>query len=161
AVRSQFAAQKRSTLLVLPTGTGKTLVFGMIARRVIEQGGRVLILAHRNELIEQAVDKLDLLGIEAAVEQASRYARAIWEPDAVVATVQTMQRDRLATWPADYFRLIVTDEAHHATAKSYQAVCQHFPHAWHLGVTATADRADDDVLSDVFESLAYEMTLWD
>ncbi len=161
AVRGEFMAGRKSTLLVLPTGTGKTIVFGSIVRRVIGKGGRALVLAHRGELIDQAVGKLDMLGVEVGVEKAEHRARALFDPDAVVATVQSLQRQRLESWPADYFRLIITDEAHHATADSYQRVYRHFATALHLGVTATADRADEDVLSDVFESVAFEMTLWD
>lgn len=174
AVRSAFARGDRSTLLVLPTGCGKTITFGMITRMCIEKGGRVLILAHREELIGQAADKLDLLGVEATIEQAGQYARAIWEPDCVIGTVQTMRGKRLASWAPDYFKMIITDEAHHATADSYTAIMRHFSGVRHLGVTATADRADDDELSDglihsfqdyelsnTFESVAYEYSLWD
>ncbi len=162
AVRSEFVeGKKRSTLLVMATGGGKTLCFGMITRKCIERGGKVLILAHRNELIEQAVQKLDLLGVEAAVEKADQEARSLFEPDAVVATVQTLQRKRLESWPRDYFKMIITDEAHHSTSKSYQQIYKHFKNAYHLGVTATSDRADDDQLGDVFESVAYEFSLWD
>lgn len=161
AARNRFAAGDKSTLLHLPTGTGKTVVFGSIARKVVERGGRVLVLAHRGELIEQAVNKLDELGVEAGVEKASSRARSLYEPDVVVASVQTMQRERLAGWPQDYFRLLITDEAHHATAPTYRRIYRHFHPALHLGVTATADRADEDDLGQVFESVAYEMTLWD
>lgn len=160
AVDGEFAAGRKSTLLVLPTGTGKTITFGMLARNRIERGGRVLVLAHRGELIDQAINKLDLLGVEAAVEKADQRARATFEPDAVVATVQTMQRKRLESWPRDHFDLIVTDEAHHATAATYRSIYRHFSGADHLGVTATADRADEESLSKVYESVAYEMSLW-
>ena len=144
----------------LPTGCGKTITFGMITRKAIEKGNKVLILAHRGELIDQAAEKLCTLGVDAQIEQASSYARSVWEPDCVVGTVQTLRGKRLESWPRDYFRLIVTDEAHHATADTYQAIYEHF-NALHLGVTATADRADEDSLSDVFESVAYEYSLWD
>jgi len=109
AVRAEFVAGKRSTLMILPTGCGKTITFGMIARKCIQKGGRVLILAHRGELIQQAAAKLCLLGVDASIEQAGSYARAIWEPDCVVATVQTMRTQRMTEWPRDYFRLIITD----------------------------------------------------
>jgi superfamily II DNA or RNA helicase len=161
AARREFASGKRSTLLILPTGTGKTIVFGAIARRVVERGGRVLILAHRDELITQAVNKLDRLGVECGVEKGESRARALFEPDVVVATVQTMQRRRLESWPADYFKLLVCDEAHHATAGTYRRVRKHFAPALYLGVTATADRADETNLGEVFESVAYELSLWD
>ena len=119
-----------------------------------------MILAHRTELIQQAAEKLDLLGVDAAIEQGEQDARTLWQPDCVVGTVQSLRRARLTTWPRDYFKLIITDEAHHATAKSYQTIYNWFT-ARHLGVTATADRADDDSLSDVFESVAYEYSMWD
>jgi superfamily II DNA or RNA helicase len=161
AIRNRFSVGDRSTLLILPTGMGKTVTFGNVARRTVAKGGRVLILAHRGELIDQAVNTLDRIGIECGVEKADAYARASFDPSVVVATVQTMQRDRLASWAPDYFRMIITDEAHHATAKSYGSIYRHFHAARHLGVTATADRADEDNLGDVFESVAYEATLYD
>jgi superfamily II DNA or RNA helicase len=161
AVDAEFARGRKSTLLVLPTGTGKTITFGMLVRRCISAGGRALVLAHRGELIDQAVNKLDLLGVEAAVEKAGQRARSLYDPDAVVATVQTMQKKRLASWPRDHFDLVITDEAHHATATSYRSIYRHFRGANHLGVTATADRADEECLSSVFESVAYEMSLWE
>jgi superfamily II DNA or RNA helicase len=160
AVRDEFAKGIKSTLIVLPTGTGKTICFGMMSRLCIEKGGRVLILAHRGELIDQAVTKLDLLGVECGIEKAESHARSMWEPDAVVATVQTLSPKRLETWPKDYFRLIITDEAHHSIADSYRRIYRHF-RARHLGVTATADRADEEKLNDVFQSVAYEFSLWD
>lgn len=161
AIREEFRRGKRSTLLVLPTGTGKTVTFGMASRLTMEKGGRVLVLAHRGELIEQTSSTFDLLGIEAGIEKAGSYARSLYEPDCVIATVQTLQRDRLQSWDRNHFNLLVTDEAHHATADSYQKIYKHFSRARHLGVTATADRADEDELSDVFESVAYELSLWD
>jgi superfamily II DNA or RNA helicase len=157
---SLYKDEHDSTLLILPTGTGKTVTFGMIARRVAERGGRTLILAHRGELIEQAVEHLVMLGMDVGVEKADSYARTISDPHAVVATVQTMQGKRLATWPKDYFRLIVTDEAHHAPAATYGNIYSHFD-AKHLGVTATADRADDENLGQVFQSVAFQYSLWD
>jgi superfamily II DNA or RNA helicase len=160
AVRARFVAGDRSTLLVMATGLGKTITFGMIARLCVERGGRALVLAHRKELIDQAVNKLDLLGVEAGVERAEHRARATFDPDVVVATTQTLQRDRLESWPADYFRMVVVDEAHHATASTYKSILNHFRSARVLGVTATADRADEEDLGQVFESVAYEYDLF-
>ena len=161
AIRNEFARGKKSTLLVLPTGTGKTITFGMVARKTILRGNKVLVLAHREELINQAVDKLFELGITSGIEKAQSHARSLFEPDCVIATVQTMQRQRLESWKPDHFKLVITDEAHHATASTYQKIYKHFRSAYHLGVTATADRADEDELCDVFESVAYEMSLWE
>jgi superfamily II DNA or RNA helicase len=132
----------------------------MISRLCAERGGRTLVLAHLKELVGQAVNKLDLLGVEAGVERAEHRARATFDPDVVVATTQTLQKDRLESWPADYFRMIVVDEAHHATATTYRNILKHFPGARVLGVTATADRADEEDLGQVFESVAYEYDLF-
>lgn len=160
AIRDRFEAGDRSTLLILPTGTGKTVTFGYYAHTLAREGKRTLILAHRSELIDQAAETLSRLGLEVDVEKAESYARTFGDPHAVVATVQTLQRKRLESWPRDYFDLVVTDEAHHATADSYGNIYRHFD-ANHLGVTATADRSDDDHLSAVFDSVAYELTLWE
>lgn len=160
AIRDRFEAGDRSTLLILPTGTGKTVTFGYYAYTLAREGKRTLILAHRSELIDQAAETLSRLGLEVDIEKAESYARTLGDPHAVVATVQTLQRKRLESWPRDYFDLVVTDEAHHATADSYANIYRHFD-AKHLGVTATADRSDDDHLSAVFDSVAYELTLWD
>lgn len=154
-------AEHRSTLLVLPTGCGKTVTFGWLAREYADKGKKTLVLAHRGELITQAVEKLSHLGLICEKEMAEH--DAFCQPDchAVIATVQTLQRKRLTRWPADHFDLIITDEAHHATAGSYQRVYEHFWKAKHVGVTATADRGDKINLGSVFESVAYEMLLWD
>ncbi len=160
AIHDRFE-NDRSTLLILPTGTGKTVTFGWLVREYAERGLRSLILAHRGELITQAVTKLSHIGLTCEKEMAEH--DAFCQPDchAVIATVQTLQRKRLKRWPADHFDLIVTDEAHHATAGSYQKIYDHFWKAKHLGVTATADRGDKINLGGVFDSVAYEMLLWD
>lgn len=161
AVRAEFNKGKRRTLIVMATGTGKTPTCGMMARKVIQRGGRVLMLAHTNELIGQAVAKFDLLGIECGIEKAEQYARSMYDPDCVVASVQTLRGKRLETWPRNYFQFIIIDEAHHAIADSYQRILKHFRKAYVLGATATADRADEEDLGQVFESVAYEFSLWD
>lgn len=162
AIREQFEAGRRSTLLVLPTGCGKTITFGFLARNLAQlEGQRTLVLAHRGELIDQAANALGELGLSVGIEKAEHRAAAYADPHAVIATVQTMQRRRLESWPRDYFGLIVTDEAHHAVADSYQNIYRHFRGVPHLGVTATADRGDRINLGSVFESVAYEYTLLD
>lgn len=160
-IANEFRSGKRSTLLVMATGLGKTVTFGWLARKQAEHGRRTLILAHRGELIDQAVNTLDRLGVDCGIEKADQHARALFEPMVVVATVQTLQGDRLASWPRDYFYTIITDEAHHATAETYCRIYRHFSKAYHLGVTATPDRADEDNLGSVFESVAFELGLID
>jgi superfamily II DNA or RNA helicase len=157
AVEGEWAAGTRRTLLVLPTGCGKTVVFAELARREVEAGGRVLVLAHRTELLEQAKNKLAAVGCWAQLEQGKN--RAGLAP-VVVASVQTMHPKRLAkSYSPDRFTLIVVDEAHHATATSYQGVLAYFPNARVLGVTATPDRADGKALAEAFESTAYRYEL--
>jgi superfamily II DNA or RNA helicase len=144
-------------LLVLPTGGGKTIVFSFLAKSRLPK--RTLILAHRSELIDQAIDKLHTAtGIHAQKEKAE--FSATLHADVVVASIQTMQR-RLDKWPADHFDLIVCDEAHHSISDSWQAVLQHFSSAKVLGVTATADRGDKRELGEYYENVAHEVGLFD
>jgi superfamily II DNA or RNA helicase len=162
AVRREYAEHhRRSTLVVMATGVGKGVIIAMVARMTVERGGRVLILAHQGELIEQLVEHLTRCGIDPGVEKAAQHARALYDPEVVVATVQTMRGKRLESWPRDHFKLIIRDEAHHSTCESDQRIFKYFASARRLGFTATADRADGENLGDVFESVAYEYTLWD
>lgn len=148
------------TLLVLPTGCGKTIVFAKVAEECVRQGNRVLILAHRGELLDQAADKImTATGLKCAVEKAESTCLGSWFR-IVVGSVQSMMREkRLGQFPADYFQTIIIDEAHHCISDSYQRVLQHFPEARVLGVTATPDRGDMRNLGEFFDSLAYEYTL--
>lgn len=148
------------TLLVLPTGCGKTIVFAKVTEDCVRRGDRVLILAHRGELLEQAADKIHRsTGLGCAVEKAEETCRNSWYR-IVVGSVQTLMREkRLNQFPADYFQTIIIDEAHHCISDSYQRVLQHFPKAKVLGVTATPDRGDMRDLGTYFETLAYEYTL--
>lgn len=148
------------TLLVLPTGTGKTIVFSAVTEECVRQGKRVLILAHRGELLAQAADKLyKTTGLKSAVEKAEQSCLGSFYR-VTVGSVQTLMREkRLKGFSANYFDTIIIDEAHHAISESYQNVLRHFPAAKVLGVTATPDRGDMKDLGSVFESLAYEYTL--
>ena len=147
------------TLLVLPTGTGKTIVFSQVAKDAARIG-KVLILAHRDELLKQASDKLyKSTGLMTVTEKADSTCIESDLP-VVVGSVQTMQGDkRLEQFSGDYFKTIIVDEAHHALAPSYQKVLGHFAAAKVLGVTATPDRGDMKNLGSFFENLAYEYSL--
>lgn len=148
------------TLLVLPTGCGKTIVFAKVTEECVRQGDRVLILAHRGELLEQAADKIrKATGLGCATEKAEETCLGSWFR-ITVGSVQSMMREsRLSRFSGDYFDTIIIDEAHHCISDSYQRVLHHFPEAKVLGVTATPDRGDMKNLGQVFESLAYEYTL--
>ena len=160
AVLREWDEGHNKTLLVLPTGCGKTIVFAKIAESRVRVGERVLIMAHRGELLEQAGDKiLQATGLKCAVEKAEQTCRGSWYR-IVVGSVQTLMRDkRLKQFPADFFDTIIIDEAHHSVSDSYQHVLQYFERAKVLGVTATPDRADMRNLGTYYESLAYEYSL--
>ena len=145
---------------MLPTGCGKTIVFCKVAEDEVRNGGRVLILAHRGELLEQAADKLQqVTGLGTALEKAESSSLDSWYR-VTVGSVQTLMREsRLARFPRDWFDAIIVDEAHHVLADSYQRILDHFSDARVLGVTATPDRGDMRNLGSVFQSLAYEYTL--
>lgn len=149
----------RKQLGVLPTGGGKTVVFSHLAAR---QPGRTLILAHREELLEQAQSKLHAsTGIRAEIEKAERHASR--DARVVVASVQSLIGDnRRESWAPDHFNLVVVDEAHHALSDSYRKVLSRFDgHARVLGVTATPDRGDKRNLGEYFEAIPFEVGLFD
>lgn len=133
-------------LLVLPTGCGKTVVFNEIAR---QKAPGVLILAHRDELIEQARQKFG--GDTGKIKADENSVLPV-----TVGSVQTMCR---RTYDSDLFSTIIVDEAHHAVSPSYQSILRQFPDAKVLGVTATADRADKKNLGQYFDGIAYQYPL--
>lgn len=177
AVERAWAGGMRRPASVLPTGAGKTVVFAHIGKRWRERHAhdgphRVLYLAHRTELIEQAAAKLhDVMpGQRVGVVKASR--NETMAPH-VVASVQTL---RTQTRRAQLFDvgLVVVDEAHHACADSYVAVLRHFgalgdegyrdyrrAPAVALGVTATMIRGDDRALGEVWQDVVYSRSISD
>ena len=159
AILRGFAEYQRQ-LLVLPTGGGKTVVLAQLA--ATHQPRRTLVLAHREELIAQAVDKIRAVtGLTAEVEMAD--SRASMNASIVVASIQTLMRTtRRERWPHDHFGLVVVDEAHHSLADSYLGTLRHFDeHAFVLGVTATPDRGDKKNLGRYYQNIAFEVTLLD
>lgn len=161
-IHAEWDAGHTRTLLVLPTGTGKTIVFASVAADQVRAGDRVLILAHRGELLEQAADKLQRsTGLVSAVEKAESTCLDSWFR-VVVGSVQTLQRTaRMERFPQDYFGTIIIDEAHHAITDGYRRILDYFSGAKVLGVTATPDRGDMRNLGEVFDSLAFEYKLTD
>lgn len=159
-----------SALVVLPTGLGKTVVFADIVSRM--QPARAMVVAHREELIFQARDKIAAVtGLEAEVEMADYHADGMLGrlPPVVVSTIQTQTAGgdgggRMTKFEPDDFGLLVIDEAHHATSKSYRRVIDYYrrnPKLKVLGVTATPDRADESALGQVFDSVAYNYEIVD
>lgn len=160
AIFRQWEQGVQKTLLVLPTGCGKTIVFAKVAEECVRKGHRVLIMAHRGELLQQAADKIaKTTGLLCSVEKAEETCMGKWFR-IVVGSVQTLMRPkRLEQFQPDYFDTIVIDEAHHCLSDGYQRVLSHFNQANVLGVTATPDRGDMRNLGQYFDTLAYEYTL--
>ncbi len=165
--------EKRSTLVVMPTGTGKTTVFaGAIARRHEIPGTSTLVIAHREELIHQAAKRIERqAGLGVDIEMADSRAGFGWARAPVVcASIQTLsmngcRRTRRLLAGERPIGFVVVDEAHHAVARSYRGVIDLLAGAnddcRFLGVTATPDRQDELALGQIFESVAYEMHVVD
>lgn len=142
----------RSTLVVMATGTGKTRVFSALAE---QWPGRVLVLAHREELVAQARAALEVATGEAVgTEKAEQRS---WRERIVVGSVQTVSRPRRLEHMRDGgWGLVVVDEAHHAIATSYRTILDAMPEAKLVGVTATPDRGDERALGQLFDDVAFE-----
>lgn len=145
-----FVDRLRSQRLILPTGTGKTRCFSTFTKRRIADGGRVLILVHRNDLLRQAQEKLSEIGVFPLIEQGESRALAHFGDQfrTVIASVQSLHRDRVRLWPRDSFDWIISDEAHHvqfggksqktsSSSNHWGKIAHWFYTAQHLGVTAT------------------------
>ena len=177
----------KSCLIVLPTGCGKTVVFAEIIRRILSNpvvssrsnplpttnhqlpttNRHAMILAHREELITQARDKVSAItGEDVQIEMGAFEVRPMFDemPPVVVSTVQTQCTGRMAKFDPNDYSILVIDEAHHATAKSYRNCIDHYfqnPDCRLVGVTATPDRADETALGQVFETVAFEYSVTD
>lgn len=131
-------------LIQMATGLGKTVTFANIKRK-----GRVLVLAHREELVTQPIKYYDCpVGIEMANHKSNG------EP-VVIASVQSIIH-RLEKFKSNDFDMIITDEAHHAAAKSYRKVYDYFTPRLHLGFTATPNRGDNVRLDDIYQEIIFE-----
>ena len=152
--------QNKKVLVVWPTGTGKTVLFSLVTSDIVRDGGRVLILAHREELIRQAQTKLAAsVGLDSAIEKAGETAYGAFE-QVTVGSVQTlMSLSRMERFTRDHYTHIIIDECHHALTDGYQRILSYFENAKVLGVTATPDRGDLRDLGEYFEKVAHEYLL--
>ena len=149
-IRGAYMAGSRRVLFVLSTGGGKTVVFTHIAEQAAIKGNRICILVHRQELVDQASRSLHAIGCNHGIIAAGY--RQDLSRGVQVASVQTLAR-RLHTLPADFFQLLIVDEAHHAVAGTWAKVLAAMPKAHVLGVTATPERLDGRGLGDQFDVL--------
>lgn len=143
----------RRILMVAPTGAGKTVIAGAVIAEEASRGGRILFLAHRRELVQQAVERLFEIDIDAGVIQAGTPPRP--EQVVQVASVQTLHArairgSKIALPAAD---LVVVDEAHHVRAKTWHSIVDSYQGATVLGLTATPVRGDGRGLGNVFDAL--------
>lgn len=149
-VRALLAAGRKSVLMVCPTGGGKTLMFSAIAAGAVRKGRRVLVLAHRKELIDQGYKKLRASGLDESHLGTILAGDARRRPHASVQVASIQTLTGRAKPPAD---IVIIDEAHHACAASYRKIIEAYPAATILGVSATPCRADGRGLGDVFGDL--------
>lgn len=170
AVRQAWAGGVRRPAVVLPTGAGKTVVFAHLAAQMRERGVRTMILAHRDELIEQAAGKMRAVAPDLRVGVVKGPRREIRGRDVIVASVQSLARAaRRAELAAAGLRLVVVDEAHHAVANTYVETLRAMGcfdddferGAYAVGVTATMGRSDRVALGQVWQDVVYRRDIVD
>jgi superfamily II DNA or RNA helicase len=161
-------ASFQSTLAVLPTGTGKSLLAAEVVRRFIDKDTSVCWIAHRQELLTQAQRTIEAhAGLECEYELGERKASEIFPAPVLLASVQTLCSGRngarrMHKFSPHNYGLLVIDEFHHATAASYRAVIDYFKANKDLkilGVTATPERADKEALGQICESVAFDYSI--
>jgi superfamily II DNA or RNA helicase len=164
AIRTRYQQGAHRQLLVLPTGTGKTVVFAELARQLDRP---TLILAHREELLTQAREKFEIIWPGVRIGTVMAEVNEL-DADVVVASVPTLSRpQRLNQVPVGRFGLVVVDEAHHVMAPTYRAIVDYLGlmadeppgKALLLGVTATPMRHDKQGLARVFQEVVFERSI--
>ena len=165
ALDKSHKQDKTRLLISLPTGAGKTIIFAnLIANRSLNNNSRSLVIAHRDELIEQAVDKIQLVidGADIGIVKANNNQI---NSRVVVASIQTLARESRLAQLEKNFSTIIVDEAHHASANSYLRVLQSLGSfnqnnaPLTVGVTATPERGDKIGLDKVFQEIVYHRSL--
>ncbi len=157
-------SEVRRTLVVAPTGSGKTICFAHLCERVSRlvkpfenTSGKTLVLVNREQLLQQAADKIQkAVGIKASIERAEDHADL--HATVVVATVQSLVR-RLEKYDPCHFGLVVIDEAHLYTGDQAKKVMDHFACAKLVGVTATPQTKGKKALINFYDSIACEIPL--
>jgi superfamily II DNA or RNA helicase len=176
AVFAAWAGGMQRPAIVLPTGAGKTVVFASLIKefreqqaqplraRSFERGNRVIVLAHRDELVDQAIAKIRAIAPDLNVGKVKAGDNDVYA-DVMVCSVQTLvsvhRRNSIRSHQDVYgsVGLIITDECHHAAAVSYKKIYDAFPDALQLGVTATMARGDGVGLGSVWEDVVYRRSI--
>lgn len=155
SLRAEYSRGRRAPCLVLPTGGGKTVIASAIIRSAVERGNRVLFLAHRSELLDQTVSKLEMAGVNNVRLIRAAVTRGRNDAPVTVASIPTLaRRDDLP--PAD---LVVFDECHHVPAKTWARIADNYRGSRVLGMTATPQRADGKPLGDIFDAIVVGSTV--
>lgn len=162
ALRKGWTAETNRLAVVLPTGAGKTVVFANLIAQMRQQLGRqrTLVIAHREELIEQAAAKIRAVcpDLRVGIVKAERNHHRVM--DVIVASVQTLAVKRRREQIQD-IGLVIVDECHHAAASTYRTVLEHFG-AWRgipvAGFTATMTRSDGG-LGDVWQDVVFTLDI--
>jgi DNA repair protein RadD len=152
-VEAAIAAGAKRIIIVAPTGAGKTVILAELIKRAIAAFQRVVFIAHRDELIVQAKDKLKSFGIDAGVIKAGRDAELRPQAMVQIASIQTLharavRAQKMELPPAE---ILIIDECHHCRAMTYQTLIEAYPNAVLIGATATPCRGDGRGLGNVFD----------
>lgn len=155
-VRDQFYAGKKRVILVSPTGSGKSLIFSTIAKNIVTKEKRALILVHRDQLLKQASESLEGMGIRHDLFRggSGKFCHLMKER-VMVASIQSYVK-HCSKLPE--FDLIIIDESHRSCSSSYRKIFDSFKSAYYLGVTATPKRLDGQPLGDMYESMVHGPT---
>jgi len=152
-VETAIVAGKRRLLLVAPTGAGKTVMLAELVRRAVDRGQRAIVLAHRRELVGQASRKLHNASLDHGIiapEFPARPSEPVHVASIPTLHARAIRSNLLQLPPAD---LLVVDEAHHATARTWRRIIEAYPGAAVIGPTATPCRADGRGLGGLFEAM--------
>lgn len=164
SVKKLYQSGKSSRqLITLPTGGGKTLVMGAIIEWIFsEYGLKTIMLAHRDELLDQAQEEFEDISNDFIIEKEKAESKASPMANIIVASVQSIGQTnspRIKKFNPKDFGLILVDECHHSTSTTYRNAINYFkegnPNILLVGVTATPFRSDKEDLSEVFDTVAH------
>ena len=156
-------AGEKKALLISATGTGKTFASAFAMRELGFK--KILFVVHRNQIARQAKASFERVFGKTLTTGFVSGSRRDYKADIIFATVQTISKPEvLKEIPEDYFTACIYDEAHHSSAESFRRVMDHFKTAFMLGMTATPDKRDDNIINkNIYElydhNIAYEIRL--